>query len=237
MPRLMCMIDRQPESEIPDASEIVPGSRATRKLGSSSRLIITHRGKPASDHFRVADDSSSTLRFFATGKWALERDCSRVRQATCSIAHICPIPGLLMRFVPASHMRPPSIHVPAILFVVCPEFAAQSWLLIKEHEQMYAEGNRYPCCNRGWVGAPESHPQPNPPCCEAHVHGVPQIAVETHDDQSLRRSDRSGCAASCPSEVPDTAQGNGESKHRRKRSQPSQIGRARRFNAETQPRR
>jgi hypothetical protein len=41
----------------------------------------------------------------------------------------------LLRLVPASYARPPSVHVPAILFVVCPEFAAQSGLFIKENEQ------------------------------------------------------------------------------------------------------
>lgn len=55
----------------------------------------------------------------------------------------------LLRLVPASHTRPPSIHVPAIQFVVCPEFAAQSWLFIKKHEQMYGEGNRRHGSNRG----------------------------------------------------------------------------------------
>jgi hypothetical protein len=55
-------------------------------------------------------------------------------------AHL-PSPPLL-RLVPASHARPPSIHVPAILFVVCPEFAEQSGLFIKDNKQMYGEGDR-----------------------------------------------------------------------------------------------
>jgi len=51
----------------------------------------------------------------------------------------------------------------AILLIVCPEFAAQSGLFIKENEQMYGEGDRCHASNRGWVGVPEDHPQPNPP--------------------------------------------------------------------------
>jgi len=141
----------------------------------------------------------------------------------------------LLRPVPASHTRPPSIHVPAILFVVCPEFAAQSWLFIKEHEQMYGERNRRHGSKRGWVGVPENYPQPNPSGCEAQIHGVPYVAVETHHHQSLRRGHRCRCTASDPSKIPDAAHRNGESQHRRKRSQPSAIRRARRFNAETQP--
>jgi hypothetical protein len=62
----------------------------------------------------------------------------------------------LLRLAPASDTRPPSIYVPAILFVLCSEFAAQSWLFIKEHEQMYAEGNRDCGSDRGWFGVPEN---------------------------------------------------------------------------------
>ena len=69
----------------------------------------------------------------------------------------------LLRPVPASHTRPPSIHVPAILLIVCPEFTAQSGLFIKENEQINGEGDRCHASNRGWVGVPEDHPQPNPP--------------------------------------------------------------------------
>lgn len=47
----------------------------------------------------------------------------------------------LLRLVPGSHVRPPTIHIPAIFFVLWSEFAAQSWLFIKEHEQVYAKGN------------------------------------------------------------------------------------------------
>src|SRR5438445_2497998 len=73
---------------------------------------------------------------------------------------------------PSSHTRPPSVHVPAILFVVCPEFPPQSWLFIKDHEQMHGEGNRYDGSNRYWVSVSEHNPQPDPPGCEALVHGV-----------------------------------------------------------------
>src|SRR5262249_60504543 len=89
--------------------------------------------------------------------------------------------------------------------------------------------------SRCWIGVPEDPPQPNPPCCEAHVHGVPHVAVETHYYQSLWRSDRSRCAVSRPPEVPDAAQGNRESQHRRKRSQPTSMCCARHFHAETKP--
>jgi hypothetical protein len=84
--------------------------------------------------------------------------CSRTRlfrSARSTVfyrAHL-PNPPLLW-LVPASHAQPPSIHVPAIPFVVCPEFAAQSGLFIKENEQMY--GLRMPnsaartCAFRQW---------------------------------------------------------------------------------------
>ena len=67
-------------------------------------------------------------------------DAMAKRSSTRLIAHDCPIPPLL-RLVPASQPRPPPIHVPAIRFIVCPEFPAQSWLFIKDHKQMHAEGN------------------------------------------------------------------------------------------------
>src|ERR1035441_5589664 len=53
-----------------------------------------------------------------------------------------PIP-LLLRLLPGARAGPPAIHVPAIVFVVGAEFAAQRWLFIKHDEQMYAE------CDRG----------------------------------------------------------------------------------------
>jgi hypothetical protein len=55
----------------------------------------------------------------------------------------------LLRLVPGSHVRPPTIHIPAIFFVLWSEFAAQSWLFIKEHEQVYAQGNGDHGGNRG----------------------------------------------------------------------------------------
>src|SRR5215469_343841 len=138
----------------------------------------------------------------------LEMDMYRFETAyDLLIARFRSIPLL----VPTSQTWPPSIHVPAILLVLSSEFGAQSWLFVKEYEQVYAEGNRDRGSNRGWVGVPENYPQSDPPCCEAHVHGVPHAAVETHLYQSLRRNDRSRRAASRPTEVPDTAQGNGES--------------------------
>jgi hypothetical protein len=85
-----------------------------------------------------------------------------------------------LRLVPPSHTWPPATNVPAILFVVCPEFLAQSRLFIKDHEQMHTEGN---CCDgsdQSRVAVPENHPQPDPARCKAHVHGVPHVAVETH---------------------------------------------------------
>src|SRR5208282_547960 len=141
----------------------------------------------------------------------------------------------LLRFVPASHTRPPSMHVSAIQFVICPEFPTQSWLFIKDDEQMYGEGNRCDGSNRQWAGVSEYNPQPAPARGEALVHGVPHVAVETHHNQSLRRRERGRCAASRPAEVPHAAQGNRESQHRRKRGQPSPMCCARHFHAETEP--
>jgi hypothetical protein len=107
-----------------------------------------------------------------------------VREATFSIEHICPIRPLL-RLVPASHARPPSIHVPAILFVFCPEFAAQSGLFIKENEKMYGEGNRCHASNRGWVGVPENHPQPTPPHRNAWItHDAHNPGVTPENESS-----------------------------------------------------
>ena len=63
------------------------------------------------------------------------------------------------------------------------------------------------------------------------------MTVEAHHYQPLRRSNGGGGAASRPPEVPDAAQGNSESQHRRNRSQPSPTCCARHLHAETEPRR
>src|ERR1700720_4516356 len=113
--------------------------------------------------------------------------------------------------VPGSHAWPPATDVPAILFVVCAEFLAQGWLFIKHHKQMNAESNRRHGSDHRRIGATEHNPQSDPPCCEAHVHGVANVAIETHHDQPLRWSDRYRRAASGPPEIPDAAQRNRES--------------------------
>jgi hypothetical protein len=104
--------------------------------------------------------------------------------------------------VPPSDTRPPATHVPTILFVLGPELLAQRRLLVKDHEKMHAEGKCYDGCDRYRVGMPEHNPQPDSADCEAQVHGAPHVAVETHHDQSLRRSDRGRRAVSRPPEVP-----------------------------------
>src|SRR5258708_17168952 len=89
---------------------------------------------------------------------------------------------LVASCIPAMHTRPPATHVPAILFVICSELLAQSRLLIKEHEQTNGQGD---CGSSGdgyRVGMAEDDPQANPPCCQACVHGVPHVPVETYRD-------------------------------------------------------
>src|SRR6266851_1600282 len=123
------------------------------------------------------------------------------------------VPPPSSRLIPAPQPRPPAAHVAAILVVLRPELPAQRRLLVKNDKKMDAEGNRCDRSHHSRVGVPENHPQPNPPRCEAQIHGVPYIAIETHHNQSLWRSHRSGRAASGPPEVPDAAQGNSESQH------------------------
>src|SRR3989442_15114363 len=120
-----------------------------------------------------------------------------------------------------------------MLFVVRSELPAQSLLLIKDHEQVYAEGNGRHGSNQTWFGVSEYNPQPNPAGGEAEVHGIPHVAVETHHHQSLRGGDWGRCSASRPAEVPNAAQSDSESQHRRKRTQPSPLRRARQLHAET----
>src|SRR5213593_1869724 len=86
-----------------------------------------------------------------------------------------------LRLVPGSHARPPAPHVPAILFVICPELLAQRRLFIQDDKQMHAERNG---CHRGdryRIGVSENDPQPDPSDAEAHVHLVAHVAVEAHD--------------------------------------------------------
>src|ERR1700733_7934945 len=142
---------------------------------------------------------------------------------------------LCLRFVPGSRSRPPPTYVPAILFIVSSEFPLPCCVFIKDHEEMYAEGNRHHSSNQCWIGMSKHNPQPDPPRCEAQVHWVSHVAVEPNRHQPLRRSDRSRRSASRPPEVPDAAQRNRESQHRRNCRQPSQIGCPSRCNPETEP--
>src|SRR5215472_14827234 len=67
----------------------------------------------------------------------------------------------------------------------------------------------------------EDDPKADPSGGEAEVHWVAHVAVGTDDHQMLRRSDRSGCAAAGPAEVPDAAQGDCETQHGGNSGQPA----------------
>jgi hypothetical protein len=43
--------------------------------------------------------------------------------------------------IPASYPRPPSIHIPAILFVICAELSTQGRLFIEYNEEVHPNGN------------------------------------------------------------------------------------------------
>jgi hypothetical protein len=121
--------------------------------------------------------------------------------------------SMLLRLLPGSRARPPSIYVPAVFLVFCPEFPTQSRLFVKDYEQMNAEGNGDHDRNSQRVSVPEHNPQADPARREAQVHGVPHVAVEAHNDQALGRSDRGWCATSRPTEVPNAAEGDSETQH------------------------
>jgi hypothetical protein len=57
----------------------------------------------------------------------------------------------------------------------------------------------------------EDDPEADPAGGKAHVHGVANVAVEADNDQALGRGDGDGGAAAGPAEIPDAAQGYGES--------------------------
>jgi len=127
------------------------------------------------------------------------------------------------------------MDVLAILFVVGAEFREESWFLVKGDEEVDGQGD----CQDGGdglgVGVAENDPEADPAGGEAFVHGVAHVAIETHHDQALRRSDWGRGAASGPAEVPDAAKGDGESQHGGKRSEPSPMCGAGHFHGETQP--
>ena len=88
-----------------------------------------------------------------------------------------PSKPLLLRLVPASHTRPPSIHVPAIIDIVRAELLVQRRLFIEHHKQVYSEGNGPYGGDCHQVGVSEDDPKPNPSSCKAKVHWIPHIAV------------------------------------------------------------
>jgi hypothetical protein len=74
----------------------------------------------------------------------------------------------------------PAANVVAILFVICPEFSAQSWFFVKDYEQMYREGSACHASDHSRVSVSEYNPKPDPTDCEAQVHWIPHKTVETH---------------------------------------------------------
>src|SRR5262245_46838468 len=92
--------------------------------------------------------------------------------------------------VPTSCARPPAPYVPAILFVILSNLLVQVRLFIESDKQMDAEGYGCYCGDRYRVGVSKNDPQANPPNCEAQVHRVSDVAVETDHHQSLGWSDR-----------------------------------------------
>src|SRR5437764_15122 len=107
--------------------------------------------------------------------------------------------------LPASRTRPPAPYVPAILFVALSKLLVQGWLFIESHKHMDAKGNGGHCSDRRRVGVPENDPQAHPPNCEPQVHRVSDVAVKADHHQSARWSNRRGCSASRPPEVPNAA--------------------------------
>src|SRR5205809_2590044 len=110
-----------------------------------------------------------------------------------------------LRLVPGSHARPPAPHVPAILFVICPELLAQRRLFIQDDKQTHAERNGCHRRDHSRVSMSENDPQPDPADCEADVHRVTHVSVEAHHYQSLRWSERRRRSASRPPEVPNAS--------------------------------
>src|SRR5207245_8499671 len=91
-----------------------------------------------------------------------------------------------LRLIPAPHPRPPATHIPAILFVLCPELVAQRRLFVEDYKQMHTEGNGRHGSDGCRVRVSEHNAQPDPSHREAHIHRVPNVAVEAHDHQPLR---------------------------------------------------
>src|SRR5215469_2298723 len=142
---------------------------------------------------------------------------------------------LLFGLLPGVQARPPTANVAAIFVVVGAEFFAQSRRFIEEHEQMYPEGDGSESSDQPWVGMSEDDPKADPSGGEAEVHWVAHVAVGTDDHQMLRRSDRSGCAAAGPAEVPDAAQGDGETQHGGNSGQPAPARGTGDLHAEAEP--
>jgi hypothetical protein len=81
--------------------------------------------------------------------------------------------------VPAPCTWPPAANIAAILFVICPEFPAQSWFFVKDYEQIYRERSGCHGSDHSWVRVSEYNPEPDPTDCETQVHWIPHEAVET----------------------------------------------------------
>src|SRR6266852_6115914 len=141
----------------------------------------------------------------------------------------------LLQLVPGVQAWPPASHVPAILDVIRSELLAQRGLFIEDNKQMYAEGNRRHGGNRHWVSVSEDDPQPDPKNGQTNIHRVAHIAVKAHHHEVFRWSHRRWCSLSRPPEIPNAAQSNCESQHRRDCRQPSPTRRPRRFHAEAEP--
>ena len=64
--------------------------------------------------------------------------------------------------LPRSNTRPPAGYVPAILFVVCPEFVPQSRLFVESDKQVHAERDDGHRRDRRRISVAKHNPQPDP---------------------------------------------------------------------------
>jgi len=131
--------------------------------------------------------------------------------------------------------RKPAADVAAICFVVGSEFVSQRWLFVKDYEQNDGNYSYRSYFDSESADLAEDNPQAGPSSEEAYVHRIAHIAIETYDDQTLRRSNGRRSAAACPSEVPYAAESHCETEDGRDDSHPAPECDAHYVNVETEP--
>ena len=142
---------------------------------------------------------------------------------------------LLRGAVPAMEARPPAMDIAAIRFVVRAELPAKSGLLIQNNKGVDSDGNGQDGGDGRGIGVSEDNPEADPPEGKAEVHGVTDKAIGADNDEMPRGNDRCGCAAACPSEVPDTTQCDGKAQDRGDCGEPAPGRSTGRFHMEAEP--